>query len=118
MIISISNLSPKSNRSQTKDSQISKWSYFSDCILRSTGFPAEWIEKLCFHKTTTMFDLCYRTEQSLNELVERLKTLEQTCHIPSTARQDWQRIRKLVGKRKKVTDEFIHLMEQKGFDQS
>ncbi|TPE68690.1 lantibiotic dehydratase [Halalkalibacterium halodurans] len=118
MIISISNLSPKSNRSQTKDSQISKWSYFSDCILRSTGFPAEWIEKLCFHKTTTMFDLCYQTEQSLNELVERLKTLEQTCHIPSNARQDWQRIRKLVGKRKKVTDEFIHLMKQKGFDQS
>ncbi|MDQ0656006.1 lantibiotic dehydratase [Paenibacillus sp. W2I17] len=93
-----------------------KWEHFPEFILRSTGFPAEWIERLRFEKTVKTFHQRYEIERNIEQRITHMKELERVNCISDAALPFWKKARKTIAKRKPINSELISSLETEGLD--
>lgn len=94
------------------------WEHFPEFILRSTGFPVEWIEKLRFEKTVKTFHQRYEIERNIDQSVSRMKELERVSSISDAVLPFWKKARKTVAKRNPLHLELISILETGGLDKN
>nr|WP_154985481.1 lantibiotic dehydratase [Paenibacillus xylanexedens] len=93
-----------------------KWEHFPEFILRSTGFPVEWIQQLRFEKTVQTFHQRYDIERAIEQGITQLKELEHADSISNAVLPFWKKARKTMSKRKPIHPELITSLETGGLD--
>lgn len=85
------------------------WNIYPHFILRSTGFPIEWMKDLCFMATEEQMKILFELEQGIQKSITLLREAQMKEDFPVKLSLLWKKVRKKITEKKQIP---IHSFEE------